>query len=101
MGNTFALRMCCDMPTMPVAFRREWERMLALGLRLLEQGEVTLGGRAARGVGQVRLRDLEVYTLDTGDRAALLAALLADEVPARAGTRQPDQWPSRVLAEVV
>src|SRR5206468_726495 len=73
-GHTFHLLMRCEMEP---KYQQVWSRLLAIGLRLLEQGELTLGGRAARGVGQVRLTKLDVFRLDTNDRPTLLAALLS------------------------
>jgi CRISPR-associated protein Csm3 len=100
-GACFSFWMRCEIPDTPAIYGELWPRLLAVGLRLLEQGELTLGGRAARGVGQARLRDLEVYRLDTGDRGALLDALLAEgEDSARLGARQDDGWLRRVLQEV-
>lgn len=100
-GARFDFWMRCDLPDSLPKYIDLWPRLLAIGLRLLEQGELTLGGRAARGVGQVRLRDLEVYRLDVGDRDALLSALLADEdAPARLGASQGVNWARRVLQEV-
>lgn len=95
-GHSFDLKLRCDVePT----YRDEWLRLLALGLRLLEQGELTLGGRAARGVGQVVLEDLRVYALNMGDRAALIAALIADP-PASFGAELAVGWARRTLEEV-
>jgi CRISPR-associated protein Csm3 len=100
-GARFDFWMRCDVPDSPREYLELWPRLLAIGLRLLEQGELTLGGRAARGVGQVRLRNLEAYRLDAGDRSALLGALLADEdSPARLGSSQGADWARRVLQEV-
>lgn len=95
-GHSFDLLMRCDVDP---GHKDEWLRLLALGLRLLEQGELTLGGRAARGVGQVVLQKLQVYALDTGNRSALVAALLA-EPPASYGTLQPADWTRHMLREV-
>lgn len=95
-GHSFNLLIRCDVPE---EYSETWLPLLALGLRLLEQGELTLGGRAARGVGQVRLHDLQVYTLNTGDRAALLRALVADP-PQSYGSAEPEGWARRILAEV-
>lgn len=93
-GYSFQLHMRCEMD------RHEalWSQLLALGLRLLELGELTLGGRAARGVGQVQLRDLTVYRLDTTDRAALRAALLSEpQSTARYGIQLANGWAASIL----
>ncbi len=91
-GQCFELLLRCEMPT---ACESTWTKLLALALRLLEQGEISLGGRLARGVGQVELRDLRVYRLQL-DRAGLRAALLADGA-ARYGAPQADGWTRRTL----
>lgn len=96
-GYQFTLQLRCEMEA---AYERDWSRLLALGLRLLELSELPLGGRQARGVGQVRLDDLTVYRLDMRDRAGLLAALLGDTTsPARYGVQLPAGWTTRVLQE--
>ena len=92
---TFAFFMRCDIPS---SYRHMWHSMLALALRLLEQGELTLGGRAARGIGQVQLTALKVYTLSLDDRQALVRALLADDHDEkRWGTPQPAKWTQQIL----
>jgi len=97
-GYSFQLHMRCEIVP---AYRNDWLRMLALGLRLLELGELTLGGRAARGVGQVQLQQLAVYMLDMGNRAALTEALLsAPTSVARYGAAQPDGWTTTTLGGV-
>jgi CRISPR-associated RAMP protein (TIGR02581 family) len=96
--HTFRLTMRCEMER---AHEPTWSRILAIGLRLLEQGEIALGGRVARGAGQVQLTGLEVYTLDTDDRAALRAALLAaPEDTARYGRQLPPGWVTRTLEQM-
>lgn len=97
-GACFQFLMRCDIPEQPAAYELTWTRLLALGLRLLEQGELTLGGRLARGVGQVQLRDLTVYVLNTDERHALLDALLADG-SVRYGRQLPANWTTTVLRE--
>ncbi|MBK9709824.1 MAG: hypothetical protein IPO81_00595 [Kouleothrix sp.] len=99
-GARFAFFMRCDVPHFPTSFQQDWSRMLALGLRLLEQGELTIGGRVARGVGQVWLHDLATYTLDTSNRNSLLDALLADDELARYGTRFVGDWTIDILREI-
>jgi CRISPR-associated RAMP protein (TIGR02581 family) len=94
-GLSFACWIRCDIPEASV---ERWTGMLALALRLLEQGELTLGGRAARGVGQVRLTSLAVSTLNLGVRSAVLDALLApDDSDARYGQPQAEGWTQHVL----
>ncbi len=91
-GQRFDFWLRCEMPKdAEVA----WTKLLALGLRLLEQGELCLGGRQARGVGQVALNDLKVYRLEL-DRAGLKAALLAND-EARYGSLQQGDWAQRIL----
>jgi CRISPR-associated RAMP protein (TIGR02581 family) len=90
-GLRFNLLMRCEMPA---AYRADWEAMLAIGLRLFEQGEITLGGRAARGVGQVRLEPLVVSRLDL-TRTELLARLRAG-AQAGDGIEQPN-WVQQQL----
>lgn len=94
---SFHFLMRCEMVS---DYQQEWERLLAIGLRLLEQGELPLGGRLARGVGQVQLTDLEVFMLDTDDRKALLAALRDNAEGAWDGERQPAGWTLRILKQV-
>jgi CRISPR-associated RAMP protein (TIGR02581 family) len=93
-GHRFGLWMRCEIPD---THEGDWTRLLALALRLLEQGELTLGGRIARGLGQVRLVDLKVYRLELA-RSTLLAALLAEDQTGRFGTAQPEGWARSVLA---
>ena len=99
-GARFAFLMRCELPTADAKRLVTWERMLALGLKLLQQGEITLGGRAARGVGHVELRDLKVYTLPVSPhpqhRADLIAALLAKPNTPQ-GTAQPGDWVQTTL----
>lgn len=82
---TFDFFMRCELPA---RHRERQEQLLAIGLRMLEQGEIRLGGRAARGVGHVRLLDLAVYQL-TLNRASLLARLKAGP-QAGEGELRPD-----------
>ncbi len=96
-GYSFHFLMHCEMVP---EYQQEWERLLAIGLRLLEQGELPLGGRLARGVGQVQLTDLEVFMLDTDDRKALLAALRDSDGTAWDGQRQPAGWTLHALKQV-
>lgn len=95
-GHAFHFIMRCAFPS-DYETDWQWERLLAIGLRLMEQGELPLGGRVARGVGQVQLQQLEVFLLDEADRSALLSALLSDHPDQRCGTRQPDNWTRRML----
>lgn len=96
-GYSFQLHMRCEMDA---TYESDWSAMLALGLRLLELGELPLGGRAARGVGQIRLRNLVTYRLDMGDRAALRSALLSDpQQETRYGEMLPGSWATAVLRE--
>lgn len=92
----FRLWMRCDVPETPEKHRKIWPILLALALRLLEQGELTLGGRAARGVGQVRLSGLKVYRLELGGRNLLDALLAPPNGAERYGTEQPD-WVTKQL----
>jgi CRISPR-associated protein Csm3 len=94
-GQRFDFWLRCEMPK---DAETDWTKLLALGLRLLEQGELGLGGRQARGVGQVALNDLQVYRLAL-DRAGLKAALLAND-EARYGTLQQSDWAQRILEAV-
>jgi CRISPR-associated RAMP protein (TIGR02581 family) len=94
-GHTFELFMRCEMPE---TYEKDWNKLLALGLRLLEQGELNLGGRLARGVGQVELRDLKVYRLQL-DRAGLRKALLG-EGTTRYGDSQAEGWARNILEAV-
>jgi CRISPR-associated RAMP protein (TIGR02581 family) len=98
-GTIFDFWMRCDLPDVPENYGTIAPRLLALGILLLEQGEIALGGRIARGVGQVFLRDLKVYRLALSDRSALLDALLAEEGVARYGTAEPPGWAGRMLQE--
>lgn len=91
-GHTFELFMRCEMPT---AHEADWIKLLALGFRLFEQGELNLGGRLARGVGQVELRDLKVYRLEL-DRAGLRKALLGEGAE-RYGELQAEGWARNTL----
>lgn len=98
-GATFDFWMRCDVPDQPERYRFLWPRLLALGLLLLEEGELTLGGRVARGVGQVFLRDLTVYRLALGNREDFLDALLASDKGKRYGPVEPSGWTRRTLKE--
>jgi CRISPR-associated RAMP protein (TIGR02581 family) len=102
-GARFTFWMRCDIPDgppdRPDRYRTLWPQFLALGLRLLEQGELTLGGRAARGVGQVQLTGLQVYRLDMGDRAAVLKSLLATSETDRYGV-PVGNWMQQQLTEI-
>lgn len=100
-GESFTMRMTLDVSTPAEKFDDEWKRLLALGFRLLELAELPLGGRLARGVGQVRLSTLDVYVLDAGDKKALLAALLASDANARMGVREAAGWTTRQMADPV
>jgi len=96
--HSFRFRMRCELEP---DYAQDWQRLLAIGLRFLQQGELTLGGRAARGVGQVRLVGLEVYELNTSTRANLLAALLNNTPDGRDGQRIAGaEWPVTILQEV-
>ncbi len=96
-GLCFGLWMRCDVPE---TYQPAWSRLLALVLHLLSQGELTLGGRLARGVGQVVLIDCQIYTLEMGNRNALLTSLLAqDAASGRYGDLQRD-WLSAMLKEI-
>ena len=97
-GATFDFWMRCDVPDQP-KYSVLWPRLLALGLMLLEEGELTLGGRVARGVGQVFLCDLMTYRLPMGDRDALLDALLSRDKAGRYGAIEPSDWARRILQE--
>lgn len=99
-GAAFTFWMRCDIPEQPEEYHTLWPRLLAIGLRLLEQGDLTLGGRAARGVGQVRLNNLQVYRLDMADRSALLDSLLAEQATLRYGVALPGGWTRVVLQEL-
>lgn len=98
-GATFDFWMRCDVPDQPEEYSILWPRLLALGLLLLEEGELSLGGRVARGVGQVRLRGLETYRLAMGDRDALLDALLSRDKNGRYGVQVPSGWARHNLQE--
>ncbi|NJN66278.1 MAG: hypothetical protein HC884_05985 [Chloroflexaceae bacterium] len=86
-GSTFRFLMRCEMEH---RYQAVWERLLAIGLRLLEMGELPLGGRLARGVGQVRLDHLEVFQLDLHNRDALKRMLVGADDDARYGSCLPD-----------
>lgn len=88
----------CDVPDRPT-HSQIWPSLLAVALRLLEQGELNLGGRAARGVGQVRLMDLTVYRRELGGRALLDALLAPPDSDARYGDKQPG-WVDARLKEL-
>lgn len=77
-GYAFAFLMRCEIPDDAQAqrFKAQWLQALAIGLQLLRQSELMVGGRQARGVGQVQLRDLSVYILDTSQKDKLISALL-------------------------
>ncbi len=94
-GARFAFLLRCELPTVDATRLKTWEQMLALGLKLLQQREITLGGRAARGVGQVKLEELKVYKLHLSPnpkhRADLITALLAKPNTPQ-GTLEPGDW---------
>jgi CRISPR-associated RAMP protein (TIGR02581 family) len=97
-GLRFGVCLRCDVPE---KYEQEWSRLLALLLHLLSQGELTLGGRIARGVGKVILTpECSVYRLEMGDRNALLTSLLASNADdGRYGILQED-WLSAMLKEI-
>jgi len=95
----FDFWMRCDLPDQSADQGKIWLWLLAIGLRLLEQGELTLGGRAARGLGQVRLTDLKVYRLSLGGKALLDALLAAPDSPTRYGEEQLN-WVEQRLKEL-
>ena len=97
--TAFKLWMRCDIPEQPREYLSIWEGLLALALQLLQQGELTLGGRAARGVGQVRLTDLTVYRLTFGGQSLLDALLAPPDSSARYGEAQPG-WVEQRLKEL-
>jgi CRISPR-associated RAMP protein (TIGR02581 family) len=99
-GERFALHLKLEVDDESSPYTAEWLRLLALGLRLLELGEIRLGGRLARGLGQVRLVELAVYELDMGNRADLLSALRATDATGRYGRRLPADWARHALDEV-
>ncbi len=104
-GHTFRFLMRCEMER---THQSTWEKLLAIGLRLLEMGELPLGGNLARGIGQVQLENLEVFQFDTNDKAMLKRLLMsgarddahcgADD--ARFGTRLPDAWLKQKVEEL-
>jgi CRISPR/Cas system CSM-associated protein Csm3 (group 7 of RAMP superfamily) len=98
-GTTFALRMWCDISPRDLAdgYERPWLRLLAL--RRLQAGQIPLGGRLARGAGQVSLHDLQVYLLDLSTPDKLLAMLRTDDENARLGTLQDLDWARRQLQD--
>lgn len=96
-GTAFRFLMRCEMASRceTTDFTTAWENLLAIGLRLLEKGEILLGGNQARGIGQVRLEAITLYWLDMHNKEALKAMLLQNNnEEARYGTRYPDarQW---------
>lgn len=97
-GHAFRFVMRCDMDV-EAECQQVWEQLLAIGLRLLEMGEIPLGGKIARGLGDVRLEQLEVFCLDTHDHNAMRSLLLSNEADARYGTRIDDgsAWVQRIL----
>jgi CRISPR-associated RAMP protein (TIGR02581 family) len=98
-ATAFDFWMRCDLPDDEERHRTIWPWLIALCLRLLEQGELSLGGRVARGVGQVRLVDLKVHRLTLGGRGLLGALLAAPDSPARYGEELPG-WVDQRLKEL-
>lgn len=98
-GLRFGFSASLELADAPPTHAAEWPQLVGLGLRLLELGEIRLGGRHARGAGQVRLEGLTVYLLDFGDRGQLLKALKREDPAGPAGTLQPD-WLTQQLAGV-
>jgi len=96
-GHTFRFLMRCEMEP---NHQETWEKLLAIGLRLLEMGELPLGGRLARGVGQVQLKNLAVFQLDMSSKEVLKRMLVGESNDARYGTRQPDGWVQRIVEEL-
>jgi CRISPR/Cas system CSM-associated protein Csm3 (group 7 of RAMP superfamily) len=96
-GYCFDLKMQCDIPGM---YHDMWCRLLALGLHLLTEEELRLGGRIARGVGQVKLENLNVYTLDLSDRNAFCHALLSTDPKERYGTCKGVGWLDTIREEI-
>jgi hypothetical protein len=95
-GYDFAFALRCTVPDdadLGAADQGTWRGLLALGLRLLELGEVPLGGRAARGVGRTRLTLTRVAEIPAAG-SAFLAALIGAQRDGRdvLRLRPAQQW---------
>ncbi len=97
--HTFHFLMRCEMEP---DYQHIWEKLLAIGLRLLEMGEMPLGGRLARGVGQVRLKNLQVFELKMNDASALKTMLTDSSTDARYGTLLPNSatWVQKTIQKL-
>ncbi len=97
-GQRFAFMMRCELDNY---YEHQWKQLLAIGLRLLQQGELSLGGLAARGIGQVQLSNLEVFELNMASKADLLEALRSTDSNGHDGHRiAGEEWPLNILQEV-
>jgi CRISPR-associated RAMP protein (TIGR02581 family) len=97
--HTFAFHATLEIRDVPDDLATEWRRLMALALRLLELGEIRLGGNQARGIGRVHLEDTTVHVLDLGNPADLLAALTRAGRDTPAGRAEPAGWATSVLDE--
>jgi len=90
-GTKFALRMELRDPS------EADERLLAAGLAEWQEGRMWLGGRVARGLGALKLTDLE-YRLFPLDEPEQLLAFLKDDRPWERAQPQPGWLPAQLQA---
>lgn len=74
-ASRFAFLATLEISDASEPYETEWLQLMAVGIGLLERGDLRLGGRLARGVGQVKLEGLTVSELDMGNRTQLLGFL--------------------------
>jgi len=96
----FEFRARLDVSDVSSSQENEWLDLLALGLRLFELGEIRLGGRLARGIGQVHLQSLSVSLLDTSDKGKLLRFLKSNRAALYSGDVVATNWTTTRLAGV-
>ena len=75
--------------------------LLALGLKELQLGFITLGGIRSRGLGRCRLTLTQTRQIDLADKKALLTALSADRRAAAGAALDPAQFITDHLAGLV
>jgi CRISPR/Cas system CSM-associated protein Csm3 (group 7 of RAMP superfamily) len=77
----------------------EWQRgLLWLGLRALRNGDVALGGFTSRGLGWVKMEDLEAQLFEGAQ--ALLGLMSGAEAGEPIGDAQAKSWVSAFRAEL-
>jgi CRISPR-associated RAMP protein (TIGR02581 family) len=74
--------------------------LLWLGLRELERGHIEVGGFKGRGLGQVRLENLALRSVETADRQGLQTYLITGKL-AEVQPEEADDWLNRLVDSMV